>query len=387
MPLAFGLVGIGMGFLLRTIRGAARDKSTVIFVLFGFTVLFWMAFEQQGNALNLWADFHTDLHVGSWDYPAEYWQFVNPLFIVALGPLFSILWVWLASKNREPSTPVKMVAAMVLIAASFGAMVAAAQAENHTVTTIALEALPEGASLETLDGGRLHFDAARRELTVRGVLPPFVVTSALEAVASRRTANSSPGCPMPMPRPKGAFFGIDPPGLRASARRALDQERPGSRRGDLALDQLFFCDPRRTVPLSRRALDGHQAGPHPVRLALDGGLDARQLGGAVRGDPRRELGQNCTYQLFHYIRLDLMCRRIGAGTAGAPSQAAHARRRALGILCCCADLKTRGRAHPSPIPAKIALRFPSERSYHRCNGETRKSARTCGHECRVPVFR
>ena len=47
---------------------------------------------------------------------------------------------------------------MVLIAASFGAMVAAAQAENHTVTTIALEALPEGASLETLDGGRLHYD-------------------------------------------------------------------------------------------------------------------------------------------------------------------------------------------------------------------------------------
>ncbi|HKQ68021.1 MAG TPA: peptide MFS transporter, partial [Polyangiaceae bacterium] len=184
MPTAFGIVALVMGILLRTIRGVARDKSVVIFVLFAFVVLFWMAFEQAGNALNLWADYHTDLHLGSFAYPAEYWQSVNPVFIFALAPLFSVLWLWLARRNLEPSTPAKMLIAMILMAASFGAMVAAAQSENQTVSRVALEALPEGALLEKVDAGRLRYDASTHELEVRGVLAPFVVTEALEAVAA-----------------------------------------------------------------------------------------------------------------------------------------------------------------------------------------------------------
>ena len=172
-----------MGFLLLKIRGAARDKSTVIFVLFAFTVLFWMAFEQAGNALNIWADVHTDLHVAGFEYPAEWWQFVNPTLIVLLAPLFSILWVALAAKGLEPSTPAKMFVAMLLMALSFGAMVAAGQAENQGTTRVALAALPEGVSLDKLDAGRLRYDTSSHELEVRGVLAPFVVTEALEAVA------------------------------------------------------------------------------------------------------------------------------------------------------------------------------------------------------------
>jgi POT family proton-dependent oligopeptide transporter len=183
MPTALALIAVVMGFVLRSIRGAARDKSVVIFVLFAFTVLFWMAFEQAGNALNIWADIHTDLRIGPIEYPAEYWQFVNPLFIVTLGPVFSVLWIALARKGREPSTPAKMLAAMAFMAMSFGAMVAAAQAENTHVTRVPLAELPPGATLDQLDAGRLAYDPARHELEVRGVLAPFAVTAALEAVA------------------------------------------------------------------------------------------------------------------------------------------------------------------------------------------------------------
>jgi POT family proton-dependent oligopeptide transporter len=183
MPTAFSVVAIWMGSLLLKIRGAARDKSTVIFVLFGFTVLFWMAFEQAGNALNIWADVHTDLHVAGFEYPAEWWQFVNPTLIVLLAPLFSVLWVLLAGRGLEPSTPAKMCIAMGLMALSFGAMVAAAQAENQGTTRVALAAIPDGASLDKINAGRLRFDASTHELEVRGVLAPFAVTEALEAVA------------------------------------------------------------------------------------------------------------------------------------------------------------------------------------------------------------
>jgi POT family proton-dependent oligopeptide transporter len=142
-----------------------------------------MSNEQAGNALNIWADMHTDLHLGSYEYPAEYWQFVNPIFIVTLAPVLAALWVYLGRTGREPSTPLKMLFAMVLVALSFGSMVAGAQAENRGTTQVPLAQLPEGASLATLNAGRLTYDAERHVLEVRGVLPPFAVTRALEAVA------------------------------------------------------------------------------------------------------------------------------------------------------------------------------------------------------------
>src|SRR5579872_1533597 len=52
MPLVFGATSCWMAVTLMRIRGAAKDKSIVIFVFFVFAVLFWMAFEQAGNALN-----------------------------------------------------------------------------------------------------------------------------------------------------------------------------------------------------------------------------------------------------------------------------------------------------------------------------------------------
>jgi POT family proton-dependent oligopeptide transporter len=183
MTTAFALVALAMVFVLRTIGGAARDKSIVIFVLFAFTVLFWMGFEQAGNAITIWADMHTDLHVGRFEYPAEYWQFANAALIIGLAPLFAALWIFLARKGREPSTPAKMFAALVFMVLSFAAMVAAAQAENRRTTSVHLAELPAGASPGELDAGRLRFDPDRHELEVRGVLPHFAVTEALEAVA------------------------------------------------------------------------------------------------------------------------------------------------------------------------------------------------------------
>jgi POT family proton-dependent oligopeptide transporter len=182
MHTALAAIAGWMGFiLLRKIRGRARDKSTVIFVLFMFTVLFWMAFEQAGNALNIWAEFNTNRHLGSLEYSAESFQSVNPAFIFLLAPLFAMLWVWLARKNLNPSTPMKFLLAMFLMVMSFGAMVAGAAAENGAVTRVPLEALPARVEVAKLDAGRMTFDAGKKELEVRGVLPSFAVIEALEA--------------------------------------------------------------------------------------------------------------------------------------------------------------------------------------------------------------
>jgi POT family proton-dependent oligopeptide transporter len=182
MPTAFAAIGAWMGYTLLTVKGAARDKSTVIFVLFAFVVLFWMAFEQAGNALNIWAEYNTRKQLGFLTLTAEYYQSVNAIFIVIFAPLFAMMWTGLARRGKEIPTAAKMLAAMVLIAASFGAMVAGAAAENSTVSKVSLSALPPSVTpqkLAELNAGRFGYDAATRELSVRGVLAPFAVTSAL----------------------------------------------------------------------------------------------------------------------------------------------------------------------------------------------------------------
>ncbi len=219
MPIAFAAISGGMGYTLTTIKGASRDRSTVIFILFMFAVLFWMAFEQAGNALNIWADVHTDRQFGSFVYPASWWQAANAVFIVVLAPIYAALWIFLSRKGREPSTPTKMALAMVFMVLSFGAMVGGAAAENAHEARVSLERLPpelkaqgdgivwvgEKGDDAYVDAKRLSYDAAKKELVVRGVLPPFVVNDALkrtvpttwlkevdkaEAAAAKATAQS-----------------------------------------------------------------------------------------------------------------------------------------------------------------------------------------------------
>ena len=180
MPIAFGGVFVTMAIILRGLKGKEGDKSKVIFLLFCFAVLFWMAFEQAGNALSIWADHHTVLKIGSMDYPAEYFQSVNAILIFILAPVFTMLWVniW------NPPTPVKMFVALVFMTASFGAMVAGAASENTGVSRVKLDApVPGEVALGKLDAGRLSVDGD--SLVARGVLPPFALNAAISAGAPR----------------------------------------------------------------------------------------------------------------------------------------------------------------------------------------------------------
>lgn len=110
-----------------------RDRMLVIAALVGFSVVFWSLFEQAGSSLNLFADRYVDRHVLGGEIPASVFQSVNPFFIFLLAPLFSLLWVWLATRNLEPSTPVKFALAIFQVGLGFLALVFGAnQAESAT---------------------------------------------------------------------------------------------------------------------------------------------------------------------------------------------------------------------------------------------------------------
>ena len=102
-----------------------RRQLYVIGVLFLAAALFWSQFEQAGSTLNLFADRNTRTSILGWSFPSAWFQSLNPLFIIALAPLFAWLWVWLGRRGAEPSSPAKFGVGLALVGAGFAVLVGA----------------------------------------------------------------------------------------------------------------------------------------------------------------------------------------------------------------------------------------------------------------------
>jgi len=150
-----------------------RERIIVIFILAFFVVFFWACFEQAGASLTLFADTQVDraitIHINRYlimatgiilvyflakalgwffewtkktittiqvvfvlmlvaltfggyiqdfhkdEFPASWFQSINPLAIIILAPMFTMLWGKLARMNMEPSSPLKMAMGLGLV--------------------------------------------------------------------------------------------------------------------------------------------------------------------------------------------------------------------------------------------------------------------------------
>ena len=106
----------------------ARDRVFAMIFLILLMPLFWGLFEQAGGSLNLF----TDRHVDRGSIPTTFFQSINPIYIILLGPVFAGLWQWMAKKGIEPSTPAKMGLGIVQMGLAFVVMVWGA--ENFSST-------------------------------------------------------------------------------------------------------------------------------------------------------------------------------------------------------------------------------------------------------------
>ncbi len=94
-----------------------KQRISVIFILFAFAVFFWAGFEQAGSSLSLYTDKFIDRSIGGFEIPTSWFQSVNPIFIVALAPLFAIFWN--SKLGKRLSTPVKMGVGMIILGLGF----------------------------------------------------------------------------------------------------------------------------------------------------------------------------------------------------------------------------------------------------------------------------
>jgi len=104
-----------------------RNRVIVIVVLVAACALFWSGFEQAGSSLNLFAERYTIREFGAITIPTTWFQSLNPIFIVALAPLYSMLWVGLARRFLEPAAPAKFAIGLIIMGLGFVVMIPAAR--------------------------------------------------------------------------------------------------------------------------------------------------------------------------------------------------------------------------------------------------------------------
>ena len=115
-------------FFLGKLGGDEKKRVGVIVVLFAFAAIFWSAFEQAPTSLNLFARDFTDRSVAGFEVPATWFQSVNPLMIILCAPLFAALWVGLAKRGGDLSSPAKFSLGLFLAGIGFLIMIFAANA-------------------------------------------------------------------------------------------------------------------------------------------------------------------------------------------------------------------------------------------------------------------
>ena len=103
----------------------SRMLAAIYFVL--AQIPFWALFEQAGSSLNLFTARLVDREIMGWSVPGPVFQSLNAGFIFLLAPIMAWLWVWLARRQLNPSTPVKFALGVAMAGLGFLVLVAGMQ--------------------------------------------------------------------------------------------------------------------------------------------------------------------------------------------------------------------------------------------------------------------
>ena len=134
----FGALFIGAWLLYALFRceQEERDRLIVVGILIFFSLIFWALFEQAGSSLNILTDRGVDRVIFGWEVPASMFQSLNAGFIFTIAPLFAFLWIALAKRNIEPSTPVKFSIGIFFVGLGFLALVYGMESSDGLQTGI-----------------------------------------------------------------------------------------------------------------------------------------------------------------------------------------------------------------------------------------------------------
>ena len=93
-----------------TMAKEIKQRMYALFAVLGVVIFFWFSFHQNGVSLSFFArDF-----VKTGQFPPEFWQAVNPFFVIVLTPVIMAIFGSLSKRGKEISTPRKIAIGMFI---------------------------------------------------------------------------------------------------------------------------------------------------------------------------------------------------------------------------------------------------------------------------------
>jgi proton-dependent oligopeptide transporter, POT family len=121
-----GLALLNVAYHLATAKDKVERMDwngiAVILIVSIFSIVFWMGFEQAGGTFSLFAKNHTNRVVNGYEFPASFFQSVNPFLIVALAPVMAFLWSIVDATRFRLTSSAKMGVGLILVGLGFVVM-------------------------------------------------------------------------------------------------------------------------------------------------------------------------------------------------------------------------------------------------------------------------
>ncbi|WP_197380021.1 peptide MFS transporter [Mycolicibacterium mengxianglii] len=116
-----------------------RIRVRAFIPLFIANAVFWSLFQQMFTVLAVYSDERMNWSLFGWTAPSSWIGSIEPVWIIALSPLFALMWTRLG--NRAPTTPRKFAYGVIGMGLAFLCFVPLAGTEGRTVPVLAVTAI------------------------------------------------------------------------------------------------------------------------------------------------------------------------------------------------------------------------------------------------------
>lgn len=103
-----------------------KDRIVVLLLSFAIVIVFWMAYEQAGGLMNLYAKQKINRILLGYEIPASWLQSLHALYVIILGVPMAGFWIWWSRKKWESSSLLKMGIGTIIAGLGFLLLVGAA---------------------------------------------------------------------------------------------------------------------------------------------------------------------------------------------------------------------------------------------------------------------
>ncbi|MFI5757457.1 peptide MFS transporter [Streptomyces sp. NPDC051569] len=103
----------------KDLSASEQNKMSGYIWFFVAAAIFWMIYDQGGSTVQAFGTTKAAGDLWGFSFPTSWYQSLNPLFIMALAPVFAWFWLWLNRKRKEPTTVAKFAAGLFFIGVSF----------------------------------------------------------------------------------------------------------------------------------------------------------------------------------------------------------------------------------------------------------------------------